>query len=91
MPQLEREPLGHLGPVGTVSAGSQGKLALNLREAGSERACGARVNHNQLEREPLGHLGMSRGDGRCAYGRTLCLRLGGRFTEVERQKEPKPI
>jgi hypothetical protein len=50
--------------VGTVSVGSQGKLALNLREAGSERACGARANHNQQGRKPLRHLGMSRGDER---------------------------
>ena len=34
--------------------------ALNYREAGSERACGARANHNQQRHEPLGHLGMSR-------------------------------
>ena len=45
--------------------------ALSYREAGSERACGARANHNQQGREPLGQLGMPRGDGRCACGRTL--------------------
>ncbi len=45
--------------------------ALNYREAGSERACGARANHNQQGREPLGQLGMLRGDGRCACGGTL--------------------
>ena len=49
--------------------------ALNYREAGSERACGARANHNQQGREPLGQLGMPRGDGRCACRRTL-LRSG---------------
>jgi hypothetical protein len=56
--------------VGTVSVGSQGKLALNLREAGSKRACGARANHNQQGRKPQRHLGMSRGDGRGASERT---------------------
>ena len=45
--------------------------SLNYREAGSERACGARANHNQRGREPLGQLGMPRGDGRCACGRTF--------------------
>ena len=40
--------------------------SLNYREAGSERACGARANHNQLRRKPQRHLGMSRGDERCA-------------------------
>jgi hypothetical protein len=39
----------------------------------------------ELEREPLGHLGMSRGDGRCACGRTLCLRLDSRFTEESKR------
>ena len=31
--------------------------SLNYREAGSERACGARANHNQQGRKPLRHLG----------------------------------
>ena len=53
--------------------------SLNYSEAGSERACGARANHNEQGREPLGQLGMPRGDGRCACGRTL-LSLGY-FTE----------
>jgi hypothetical protein len=43
----------------------------------------------QLKREPQRHLGMSRGDERCACGRTLCLRSGSRFTENKSQKEPK--
>ena len=54
--------------------------ALNYREAGSERACGARANHDQQGRKPLRHLGVSRGDGRQAFARTLCL-LRSRFTE----------
>ena len=49
--------------------------ALNYREVGSERACGARANHNQQGREPLGQLGIPRGDERCACRRTL-LRSG---------------
>ena len=44
--------------------------ALNYREAGSERACGARANHDQQGRKPLRHLGVSRGDGRQAFART---------------------
>jgi hypothetical protein len=52
---------------------------------------GARGAWTELERKPLGHLGMSRGDGRCACGRTLCLRLDSRFTEMKSQKEPKPV
>jgi hypothetical protein len=49
----------------------------------------ASLSTSELEREPLGHLGMSRGDGRCACGRTLCLRSGGRFTEKGIREEPK--
>jgi hypothetical protein len=55
------------------------------------KSCSRIKNSRKLEREPLGHLGMSRGDGRCACGRTLCLRLDSRFTEMKSQKEPKPI
>jgi hypothetical protein len=43
----------------------------------------------KLERETLRHLGMSRGDGRCACGRTLCLRSSGRFTKKGIREEPK--
>ena len=32
---------------------------------------------------------MSRGDERFAWGRTLCLRSDGRFTEEEIREEPK--
>ena len=48
------------------------------------------INWWQLRREPLGHLGMSRGDGRCACGRTL-FGSGSRFTEMKSQKQPKLI
>jgi hypothetical protein len=53
------------------SVGCAGKRALNYREAGSKRECGARANHNHQGRKPLGQLGMPRGDGRCVCERTL--------------------
>jgi hypothetical protein len=34
-------------------------------------------------------IGMSRGDGRCACGRTLCLRSSGRFTKKGIREESK--
>ena len=64
----------------TVSVGPQGKQALNYREAGSERACGA-GGYNQQERIPLRHLGMSRGDGEFTWGRTFCLLRSRLFWE----------
>jgi hypothetical protein len=63
-----------LPPVGVLH--SQNKVikcaayGVDFREAGSERACGARANHNHLGRKPQRHLGMSRGDGRGASNRT---------------------